>query len=537
MRINIEDLKKKEIWEEKQYHIPSFDIEKMRTRTRENPVWVHFGAGNIFRAFHAAAAQKLLEKGLMQSGITVCEGFDYEIIEKMYRSHDDLGVAVTLCADGNVEKQVIASVGESCILDSENSVEFERLREIFRAESLQMATFTITEKGYAVTNSEGKISGQIEKDIAEGPAKPSSYLGKVVSLLYERFQKGGYPIAMVSTDNCSHNGEKLFQAIDTIAEGWEKNGKAEAAFLEYIRDPKKVSFPWSMIDKITPRPDAGVEKILKEDGLEDLEPVITSKNTYVAAFVNAEETEYLVVEDAFPNGRPKLEEAGFIFTDRETVNRTERMKVCTCLNPLHTSLAVFGCLLGYTKISEEMKDEELVKLIWEIGYKEGLPVVTDPKVLSPKEFLDTVLEVRLPNPFLPDSPQRIATDTSQKLAIRFGETIRSYMASETLEVKNLRGVALVLAGWLRYLLAVDDEGNSFELSPDPRLDELKPYVAGIHPGYAEGVEEKFRPVLEDASIFGVNLYEAGLAEQVLNNLKKLLAGNGAVRKTLQENTF
>ena len=61
------------------------------------------------------------------------------------------------------------------------------------------------------------------------------------------------------------------------------------------------------MDKITPRPDASVEALLKEDGLEDLDPVITSKNTYVAPFVNAEETEYLVIEDEFPNGRPALE--------------------------------------------------------------------------------------------------------------------------------------------------------------------------------------------------------------------------------------
>ena len=64
-----------------------------------------------------------------------------------------------------------------------------------------------------------------------------------------------------------------------------------------------------MIDKITPRPDASVEELLKKDGIEELDPVITSKNTYVAPFVNAEECEYLVIEDAFPNGRPELEKA------------------------------------------------------------------------------------------------------------------------------------------------------------------------------------------------------------------------------------
>ena len=73
-----------------------------------------------------------------------------------------------------------------------------------------------------------------------------------------------------------------------------------------------------MIDKITPRPNTSVEDILKADGVEELEPVITSKNTCVAPFVNAEECEYLVIEDAFPNGRPALEKGGLIFTDRET---------------------------------------------------------------------------------------------------------------------------------------------------------------------------------------------------------------------------
>ena len=95
----------------------------------------------------------------------------------------------------------------------------------------------------------------------------------------------------------------MYAAVSAFAKAWVENKKVAADFLNYI-DSNKVSFPWSMIDKITPRPDASVEKILLEDGVEELEPVITSKNTYVAPFVNAEETEYLVIEDDFPNGRP-----------------------------------------------------------------------------------------------------------------------------------------------------------------------------------------------------------------------------------------
>lgn len=210
------------------------------------------------------------------------------------------------------------------------------------------------------------------------------------------------------------------------------------------------------------------------------------------------------------------------------------MKVCTCLNPLHTALAIFGCLLGYQKISEEMKDTELKKLVEAIGYTEGLPVVTDPGVLNPREFIDTVLNVRIPNPFMPDTPQRIATDTSQKLAIRFGETIKAYLASPELDAADLKLIPLVFAGWLRYLLAVDDEGNAFELSPDPLLETVRPYVAELRLGETADAEAALEPVLKDAEIFGVNLYEAGMAERVLEYFKELAAAKGAVRAVLKK---
>ena len=533
MILNKTGLENRAQWEAKGYALPKFDHEAVTKATKENPFWIHFGAGNIFKAFQANVAQNLLNEGLLDRGIVVAEGFDYEIVEKMNRPHDDFHVLVTLKADGSVEKTVVGSVVESCILDSENDAEFGRLKEIFTKESLQMATFTITEKGYSLVNGKGEILPAVEADFKNGPAKPASYIGKVASLLYTRYKNGATPISMVSTDNCSHNGDKLHAAVVAYAEKWSENGLVEAGFVDYINDKNKVAFPWSMIDKITPRPDASVEQMLIEDGLEGMEPVITSKNTYVASFVNAEECEYLVIEDAFPNGRPALEKGGFMFTDRETVDKVERMKVCTCLNPLHTALAVYGCLLGHTKISEEMNDTELRKLVERIGYVEGLPVVVNPGVLDPKAFIDTVLNVRIPNPFMPDTPQRIATDTSQKLAIRFGETIKNYI-KEGKDLNELKLIPLVFAGWLRYLMAVDDNGTAFELSPDPLLETVCPHVANFKLGEEADVEAALKPVLEDAKIFGVNLYEVGMADKVCNYFKELIAGPGAVRATLKK---
>ena len=76
-----------------------------------------------------------------------------------------------------------------------------------------------------------------------------------------------------------------------------KNNLVEEGFSGYLQDETKISFPWSMIDKITPRPDSKIKEMLERTGLEGMDIFTTSANTYIAPFVNAEETEYLVIED------------------------------------------------------------------------------------------------------------------------------------------------------------------------------------------------------------------------------------------------
>ena len=516
------------------YHLPEFDYDTVHKNTVEHPHWIHFGAGNIFRAFQANVAQNLLNSGVLDTGLIAAEGYDYEIIEKSYRPHDNLSILATLKADNTVEKTIVGSIMESLILDSKNEAEYARLREIFKNPSLQMASFTITEKGYATANAKGEFFPAVAADFEKGPEAPESYLGKVVSLLYTRYTHGALPIAMVSMDNCSHNGDKLYAAVNAFAKAWTDNGLVEAGFLGYVNDQTKVTFPWSMIDKITPRPDAKVEAMLAEDHIGGLDAVVTSKTTYIAPFVNAEECEYLVIEDAFPNGKPALDKGGIIFTDRATVDKVEKMKVCTCLNPLHTALAIYGCLLGYTLISEEMKNPLLKNMVEVIGYKEGLPVVVNPGILDPKKFIDEVVNVRIPNPFLPDSPQRIATDTSQKLSIRFGETIKAYEASPDLHTEDLKLIPLVYAGWLRYLMGIDDEGREFTPSSDPLLEEARQYVADYELSFSPKDLSKLDALLANEKIFGVNLHAIGMDTLVKQYFAELSSGVGAVAAALKK---
>ncbi len=520
-------------WEQLGVKLPAFDHAAMTAATKAHPVWVHFGAGNIFRGFIAALQQRLLDAGLADRGIIAADTFDYDIIDKIYAPYDNLTMMVTLNPDGTTSREIIGSVAEALKADSTDPAMMARFKEIFTDPGLQMLSFTITEKGYALYRPDGSLMPVVQADMDEGPAHARHAMSLVAALLYERFQAGQYPLAVVSMDNCSHNGEKLQASVMAVAEAWQKKGFVGQDFLDYLQDEKKIAFPWSMIDKITPRPHQMVEESLAKDGIEGMAPIVTSKNTYIAAFVNAERPQYLVVEDKFPNGRPPLEKAGVYLTDRDTVNKTERMKVTTCLNPLHTAMSVYGCMLGYTLICDEMKDADIVALIKRLGYVEGLPVVVDPGILDPKDFIDEVVGQRLPNPFMPDAPQRIATDTSQKVGIRFGETIKSYIA-EGRDLNTLVSIPLALAGWLRYLLAVDDEGKAFEVSADPLKDDLQARLAGIEVGKPETYQGQLKSILSNASIFGVDLTATPLAAKIEAYFVAELAGPGAVRKTLHE---
>ena len=530
MRLNIHELGAREEWRRNGFVLPEFDIAGMIRATRAEPTWVHFGAGNIFRVFPAVRQQALLNADEARTGIVVAEGYDWEIIDRVYRPFDNLSVAVILKENGDMEKTVVASIAES-LKARPGDPDFERLREIFRSPSLQMVTFTITEKGYRL-DWNGQTIPAVADDLRDGPAEPKSFPGMAAALVYERYRAGGGPLALVSMDNCSHNGEVLRGMVTAFARAWSGAGLTDAGFADYVGDEERLAFPWTMIDKITPRPDARVAKALAEAGLSGMGATITAKDTYIAPYVNAEEIEYLVVEDSFPNGRPALEKAGVIFTDRTTVDRAERMKVSTCLNPIHTAIGIFGCLLGFDSVADLMRDPDIGRFAAILGYDEGMKVVADPGVIDPKVFLREVLERRFANPYVPDTPQRLTTDASQGFPVRFGVTINAYMARKDLDPRDLRCIPLALAGWFRYLLRVDDEGRPYELSPDPVATEKAEMLAGRSVGGKETTGALLRPVLSDRELFGTDLAAAGLTERIEDYFSELSSGWGAVRRVL-----
>lgn len=182
MKLTLEGIKEKKDWESAGVKLPSYDIDTIVARTKESPEWVHFGAGNIFRIFLGGIADKLIFEGEMEKGITCVETFDFDVVDKIYKPYDNLVLAVTLKADGSTDKQILGSLTEAVKAQSNVKEEWDRLIEIFKNPELKMISFTITEKGYALKNAEGKYFPFIEQDIENGPEKQYRQW-----LLYVRF--------------------------------------------------------------------------------------------------------------------------------------------------------------------------------------------------------------------------------------------------------------------------------------------------------------------------------------------------------------
>ena len=533
MKLTYKGLKDAAAWEKAHVRLPVYDVEALAERTKANPMWVHFGIGNIFRVFVGSIIDRLLTEGLADRGITCVETFDFDVVDRIYTPYDNLALSVILNADGTTERQVLGGLTEAVKAQSADAAAWARMKAIFTNPGLQLISFTITEKGYALRNADGQYFGYVQADMDKGPEAVTGAMGIVTAMLYARYRAGRLPLALVSMDNVSKNGEKLRASVLETARVWVEKGHVEAAFVDYVSDEGTVSFPWTMIDKITPRPAVDVANDLEADGVEAMQPVITSRHTYIAPFVNAEKPQYLVVEDSFPNGRPPLEKAGVFMADRETVILSEKMKLTACLNPIHSALGPYDVMLGHELFADGMSDPELSRLADVVGYGEGLPVVKDPGILSPKAFIDEVIHERFPNKYLGDTSQRICTDISMGVAFRFGETVKAYVTKDG-TAEKLVGLPLAIAGWLRYLLAVDDQGGEYPLAPDPMKEELRAQMAGIEVGRPGSFTDQLRPILSNANIWGLNLYEAGIGDKVEAIFREELAGPGAVRATLKK---
>ncbi|MGK9085908.1 mannitol dehydrogenase family protein [Brucella intermedia] len=308
----------------------------------------------------------------------------------------------------------------------------------------RIVSLTVTEKGYGIS-SDGRLDHAhpaIAADLAN-PETPSSVIGLVVAALSRREAAGLPAFTVLSCDNLSHNGQKLRNAALAFAR--ETHGEQLSC---WIAD--NVSFPSTMVDRITPASNAETARLALE---------LTGREDHAA--VETEPFSQWVIEDKFCAGRPQWECAGAHFVD--DVAPYESMKL-RMLNGAHSMLAYSGQLSGKKLVREVMADPEHAALVRQ---HLAAAAATVNGLSIDLEAYATALIERFTNPAIAHSTAQIAMDGTQKLPQRITAPALEALASG----KPYRPFVFALAAWLAYLARKGNDGHPVSLN-DPKATEL-----------------------------------------------------------------
>jgi fructuronate reductase len=396
---------------------------------------VHLGLGNFFRAHQARYTDIAPDAG--DWGIAAFGGRSATLARRM-AEQDGL---YTLVTRGPVVDQfdVVASVSRAYAGADHD----EWLRRL-SAPPTACVTITVTEFGYRRT-ADGALDTaavEVQQDIASLRADLRTAVltvpARLVAGLAARRRADAGPIAIVSCDNLPANGLATQQVVTEFAE------LIDPQVREWIES--NVTFPSSMVDRITPHPGTDLSALVESaTGIRDECPVVT------------EPFSEWVLSGRFPAGRPDWERAGVTFADgADGVEPHERRKLLL-LNGAHSLLAYTGANPGLRTVADAISDNrcrELVRLWWaESSPQVGLPGS------ELHDYCDRLLE-RWANPRIAHLLSQIAADGSQKLPVRVIPVLRAQRAAGALPPASLA----IIAGWVRYLRrvgpAVDDAGLS-----------------------------------------------------------------------------
>jgi fructuronate reductase len=443
--------------------LPQYDRSKLVSRI------VHLGFGAFHRAHQAVYADILANEHGSDWGY--CEvnliGGEQQIAD--LKKQDNLYSVAEMSADA-WHCRVVGVVKDAI------HAQVDGLEAVFTAMTqpeVAIVSLTVTEKGYCHTPATGTIlldHPLIAHDLAN-PQQPKSAPGVIVEALARRKAAGLPAFSVMSCDNMPENGHVTRNVITAYAQAIDPE---LAAWIE-----THVTFPSTMVDRIVPAATAEtLDQVAKATGVAD--PVA----------IACEPFRQWVIEDNFVAGRPEWEKAGAELV--KDVLPYEEMKL-RMLNGSHSFLAYLGYLAGYQHISECMLDENYRRTAHALMLQEQAPTLKVQGVDLAK-YADSLI-ARYTNPALRHRTWQIAMDGSQKLPQRWLDSIRWHLANGS----KFDLLALGVAGWMRYVGGVDEQGNPIEVS-DPLLSAIEQAVSASQEG-----ETRVKALLGLKTIFGEDL--------------------------------
>jgi len=406
---------------------------------------VHLGIGAFHRAHQAVFWDRVLAG----------EGGDWRICGVSLRRPDVAGqlnpqdgLYTVLARDEAGDRYQVVGAVEQVLVAPDDPA---RVLDLMAAPTTHIVSLTVTEKGYCHDPATGRLRvnhPDIEHDLAH-PSQPKSAPGFIVEALARRRAAGLRPFTVLCCDNLPTNGKVAGAIVTALAKA------RDPALGRWVAE--NVTFPSTMIDRIVPATTDRERALVAEAlGFEDRGVVVTEP------FIQ------WVVEDRFCDGRPDLAAAGVELV--EDVLPYETMKI-RLLNGSHSTLAYLGYLAGYAYIRDTMRDPAFVTMIRRLMDQCVTPTLSVPAAFDLERYKDTLIE-RFANPTLEHRTHQIAMDGSQKLPQRFLETLDACLHMGA----GIEPLALAIAGWMRYVTGIDEEGRPIEVQ-DPMAERFNEIAA------------------------------------------------------------
>ena len=401
-----------------------------RTNQPNQPInTIHLGLGAFYRAFCCNYFQKINE--LKKNSIRVL-GVSLKTPHLVNKLKKQQGVFTAL--EKGKTKTLLKKI--ECIQELLFAQENPKyLLKSLANEEVNLVTITVTEKGYCLIPSSGKLNFNnldIKNDL-ENPENPKSVIGYLVYSLNLRKNKNLTPFTCLSCDNIPENGKVLLSAVLEFAKEIDSN------LFNWIKEYG--NFPSTMVDRIVPAiTNNDIIDINKSMVLQDNAPIIH------------EPYSLWVIDNKIDfNIKHIFKNSEVLFVDN--VKQYEEMKL-KCLNGTHSALAYLGYLSGYNTIFESICDKVLLKFIKLLWINEILPTVDAPKNFILTNYTKELLD-RYNNQNIEHLNRQIAMDGSQKLPQRILRTIEE-------NIDNNSGFELlceVISAWIRYTGGKDENGE------------------------------------------------------------------------------
>jgi fructuronate reductase/mannitol 2-dehydrogenase len=423
---------------------------------------VHIGVGGFHRAHQAVYLDDIAQRGLSIEWGVVGVGLRSRAMTTALTAQNGLFTVVE--RDNSEPCARIIGVLRRCLFAPDAQ---EQVLDALTQPGTRLVTLTVTRAGYPINDSGvfDPSDPNVRADLAN-PHSPSTVFGYLTEALDRRRRAELKPFTVLSCDNVTDNGNATRTAVMSFA----RNRSHQLA--NWIA--KNVTFPSSMVDRITPpTSDADRGTVARTFGVADRWPVIT------------EPYRQWVVEDDFCNGRPPLEEVGVKVVVDVTVYKLVKSRL---LNGSHSALAYLGHLAGHRWTASAMTDPLLHRYLQGLMAKEVAPLLPAVPDLDLAAYQQTLLG-RFANPAIADPLARLCQRGSAKVPAYLLPSLREALAQN----RPTKLLTLAIAGWFRYLRAVDLSGAPITVE-DAHADRLQ--------ALARAGGDDPRPLLAIRELFG-----------------------------------